>query len=99
MSLITSQINVGTTATLLTNVPPGPCQVIITVSGSIGSNTIFLGTSTAVTTVSGSHIISGIPWVFQTYPTSRPSSLYAITSTSVSVGGTVGVGVALVTPE
>ena len=99
MAIITNQVNVGTSATLLANVPPGPCQVILTVSGSIGTNTIFLGTSTAVTTLSGSHIISGVPWVFQNYATSRPATLYAVTSTAVVVGGTVGVGVALVTPE
>lgn len=92
MAIVTSQINVGTTATLLTNVPPGPCQVIITVSGSIGSNTIFLGTSTAVTTVSGSHIVSGVPWVFQNYATSRPASLYAVAAS------TIGVGIAVVSP-
>jgi hypothetical protein len=92
--IVTTQVNVSSGATLLTNVPPGPCQVIITVSGSIGTNTIFLGTSTAVTSTSGSHIISGVPWVFQNYATSRPVTLYAVAS-----GGTVGTGIAVITPE
>ena len=99
MSIVTAQVGVGTIPVILTNVPPGPCQVIVTVSGSIGTNTVFLGTSTAVTTTSGSHIISGVPWVFQNYATSRPATLYAVTNSSASIGGTVGVGVAVVTPE
>ncbi len=92
MAIITSQVNIGTGPSILTNVPPGPCQVIITVSGSIGTNTIFLGTSTAVSSTTGSHIISGIPWTFTNYPTSRPTTLYAVAAS------TVGVGVAVVTP-
>jgi hypothetical protein len=99
MAIITSQVAVGTVPVILTNVPPGPCQVIVTVSGSIGTNTVFLGTSTLVTTTSGSHIISGVPWVFSNYVTSRPATLYAVTSTSVTAGGTVGCGVAVITPE
>lgn len=92
MAIITSQVTIGTTPSILTNVPAGPCQIIVTVSGSIASNTIFLGTSTAVTTLSGSHVQSGIPWVFNNFSTSRAVTLFAVSTASV------GVGVAVVTP-
>jgi hypothetical protein len=82
MSIIANQVTVGTTATLLLNVPGGPTNTVITVS----SGTIFLGTSNSVTVNNGAHIISGVPWQVLGYATSRPVTLYAIASPATGVG-------------
>lgn len=89
--IIANQVGVGTIPTLLMNVPPGPGNLVITVS----AGTIFLGTSPSVSATNGAHIIAGVPWQLLTYTTSRPNTLYGVTT----AGGSTGVGLVFSSPE
>lgn len=91
MPIIPKQVTVGTTASILTIVPPGPCQVVLTVSGGT-QNTIFLGNGSAVTTTTGAHIVGGVPWSVSNFVTTSSTTLWAVASAPT------GVGVTIVTP-
>ena len=85
------QASIGTTATLLTVFPPGPCSV--TISNLSTANTVYVGLSTATTT-SGAD--AGYPVTNATSPVTIPgfngsagSNLYAIASATATTVGYV----------
>lgn len=80
MAITTEQIPVSAAAVPLVAVPPGECELMISIGGT--GNTIYLGTSVNVTTANGFPIASGTTIRVPSYLTSSGTSLYAIGSAS-----------------
>lgn len=86
MGLSTGQVIVPAGGTVLCNIPAGPCDVVITNSGTA---TIYIGAGgTAVTTTGGMPLPSGGFMPFSGYPGSPGAVLRAI----ASAGGSATVG-------
>jgi len=93
--LFTSQLNnasvpvlSGGSAVLLTAVPPGPCEIVV--SNTCGV-TVYLGTTATVATTTGFPIPNNAPPVaVRTLLGSTGGSLYVIPATGGSITGGVG---------
>jgi hypothetical protein len=84
------QVPVGTAPALLLSVPPGPFQVAIT---NAGTATVYVGSASAVTSLTGAPLASGGAITLADYPGSGGTTLYAATAS-----GSATTGVWLVTP-
>lgn len=79
-----SQVSVAATPVVLADVPPGPCQVIIT---NGGSTAVYVGTSSQVTSGNGAPVPPGGVVTFSGFPGSRAVTLWAVgESTAVPAG-------------
>jgi hypothetical protein len=77
MALITGQLAVTTVAPLFT-MPPGPCTVVVSVTGA---NAGFIGTSNTTTTTNGFGIPTNAqPVVFQGYMGSKGAQFYGVST-------------------
>jgi hypothetical protein len=90
VSLSIDQVQAGTIAAFLCNVPAGPCLVTIT-NDSASANSAYVGitppgTASSLTTANGIPVPAGQSLVFARYKGDGPRSLSVITSGTASVG-------------
>jgi hypothetical protein len=87
----TGQVPVGTTATLVCRVPPGPCTAIL----FGGTTTVYFGSGTAVGTAAanGAPLYGSATVTIPGYPGSSGTPIYAV----ASIAGTVNIGFVLST--
>lgn len=77
-----SQAAVGTAATLVAAVPPGPVTVLIS---NTSTGTVFIG-GTGVTTTNGYGIPAGAQADLTGWPGSKGQNLYAVGTAATSLG-------------
>jgi hypothetical protein len=83
MAILAAQFAVGTAATFMTDVPAGPCTVILS---NTSGQTVYVG-GTAVSSSRGFGIPSGSPPVaIPGYPASASTPLYAVAGSAVTLG-------------
>lgn len=82
MPLIMGQATIPTSVVPILQVPPGPCSVTWYNFSTV--NTIYVGTTTAVTTANGM-AVHNVPVTFQGFMTSRGSQVYGIASPASAV--------------
>ena len=80
MAIVVLQETVGTAAAALYTVPPGECELAISVGGT--SDTVYIGTTANVTAANGFPMLSGSVIRMPSYLTSSSTTLYAIGSTT-----------------
>jgi hypothetical protein len=83
VAYVMGQATVGTVPTLVFNIPAGLCNFTFFQTGSTAAT--YIGSSTAVSTGNGMvcPVSPGVP--FQSYVSSKGSSLYAVSSATVTV--------------
>ena len=79
MAISFQPVTVGTTATILPQIPPGPCQVSF--SSATG---MFLGGS-AVTTLTGFPVPANVPYTIVQLPSSSPTTIYAVGASAATM--------------
>lgn len=85
MSLVPGQATIGTIASFLTNLPPGPSSVSLTVPGTA---TAYIGLSSTVTTGNGYPVTSATsPVTIPGYNGEAGGALYAVASGSPATIG------------
>jgi hypothetical protein len=84
MAVTADQVKVNKTVSVLAQIPPGPCTVVLSNTSGV---TVWVGGSTTTST-NGFGIPSGsAPVTFSGWEGSQPATLYAIgTSTAASLG-------------
>lgn len=87
MALITKQVSVGTSAVPLVTVPPGPCQVTVSVAAA-ATVFVYLGGS-GVTTANGSPVTGGQSVAIDCFEGSAGMALYAIASAASTPVGVI----------
>lgn len=79
--LIMGQYTVTTSTVPIFTVPPGPCAVTMY---NTNAQTVWLGTSTAVT-VNNGLVLHTVPTSFQSFMTSKGSQIYGFASVATSI--------------
>ena len=77
MAISFTPVSIGTTATILPAIPPGPCQVSFS-----GTAAVFLGGS-AVTAATGFQVPAGVPYTITQFTGSAPTQIYGVAATAV----------------
>jgi hypothetical protein len=88
-SAITPVTLAAGSVSVLVNVPPGPCSVVI--SAGAGTVGLYFGLGTAVTSSNGLYVPGGYPpWLYQRYVGQAGRIIYA-TAQSGTITATAGV--------
>lgn len=93
MSVLIEQIAVGTSAVQVAVIPPGPCNVTVTVGSAGGGVTpldvVYFGTSNSVTISNGAPVVSNATVTIYGYEGSRGWILYAVASAANTPVGVI----------